>query len=207
MATQTGVITLNGIKIIECDVNPSLAGLSATTGSIACAKDGSGLFYKFDSGDTQWYIYSGDSATVKTLTGDVTSIIDTATVLTDTTFAMEANARYYVYATGRVGCNNTGGIKFGQNSPSGSLCRVRAFGTVNTLASYNTVLLSTSGALYPPSAFFSSVSGAAGMIEFTGIVTNGSTAGDFQFIFASVVAGQTTTVYADSFYMEVKKIN
>lgn len=55
MATQTGVITLNGIKIIECDVNPTTTGgLSAPIGSIASAKDGSGMFYKSASGDIDW---------------------------------------------------------------------------------------------------------------------------------------------------------
>lgn len=55
MATQTGVITINGIKIIECDVNPTTTGgLAAPIGSIASAKDGSGMFYKSASGDTDW---------------------------------------------------------------------------------------------------------------------------------------------------------
>jgi hypothetical protein len=55
MANQTGVITVNGIKIIECDVNPSIGlGLSAPIGSIASARDGSGLFYKNSFGDTSW---------------------------------------------------------------------------------------------------------------------------------------------------------
>lgn len=61
MATQTGVITINGIKIIECDISPITGiGLSAPIGSIASAKDGSGLFYKQGLIDTAWN-YSGAS--------------------------------------------------------------------------------------------------------------------------------------------------
>ena len=55
MAIQTGVITVNGINIIECDTNPSIGiGLIAPVGSIASAKDGSGMFYKSSSGNTDW---------------------------------------------------------------------------------------------------------------------------------------------------------
>lgn len=54
MATQTGVITINNIKVIECDVSPAISGLSAPVGSLALAKDGSGLFYKNTSSNTDW---------------------------------------------------------------------------------------------------------------------------------------------------------
>lgn len=55
MATQTGVITINGIKIIECDVSPALdGGLVASIGSFASAKNGAGLFYKNNSGNNDW---------------------------------------------------------------------------------------------------------------------------------------------------------
>lgn len=62
MATQTGVITVNGIKIIECDTNPATGlGLSAPIGSLASAKDGSGIFYKNSSSDTAWSLQINSS--------------------------------------------------------------------------------------------------------------------------------------------------
>lgn len=62
MAIQTGVITLNGIKIIECDSSPALGlGLIAPIGSFASAKDGSGFFYKFGVADNGWSSSGGIS--------------------------------------------------------------------------------------------------------------------------------------------------
>lgn len=69
MATQTGVITIGSIKAIVCDSDPSISsGLSASIGSFASASDGSGLYYKFGSGNTDWQTYNTKATTGVALT-------------------------------------------------------------------------------------------------------------------------------------------
>lgn len=50
-----GKITVGGILTMEVDKSPATdGGVAATMGSLALAKDGSGLFYKFGNADTDW---------------------------------------------------------------------------------------------------------------------------------------------------------
>jgi hypothetical protein len=55
MANILGIQTVNGILIIQTDVNPTLTGgVDAPVGSMALAGDGSGFFYKNGASLTDW---------------------------------------------------------------------------------------------------------------------------------------------------------
>ena len=205
--TQTGnagkVLGTNGSVLSwTTATGSSTVGLASLSQTIAA-----GTTTASPSEDAVYNYIATKTTTLQTILADAVTTLSTAVLITGTTFSMQPNSVYLVHAIGRVGCNNTGGVKFGQNTPSGSICRVRAFGTTNTFASYNTVLLSTSGALYPSSAYFNSVSGASGMIQFDGLVTTSATGGNFELLFSSVTAGQTSTIYSDSFVITYYKIN
>ncbi len=54
MANILGKSTLNGILIVSSSTTPLTGGVSAPIGSFCLAIDGSGMFSKFGSGDTDW---------------------------------------------------------------------------------------------------------------------------------------------------------
>jgi parallel beta-helix repeat protein len=57
MAVNKGQITVNNLKVIESDTDPTTGGgLAAEIGSLAMAADGSGIYEKIGSGDTAWSI-------------------------------------------------------------------------------------------------------------------------------------------------------
>lgn len=155
------------------------------------------------SGNAVFDYVETKSAFIKKLTGDVTSIITTETVLTDTTFAVEANSTYVIRGRMTVGCSGTGGVKIGGNFPSGSISNIHTFGRTSSSTTFNSSGISTSGLL---GGTFNTVASQAGFVEFNGILNTSVTAGNFEFIFASIVAGQTSTIAASGFYLEYFKI-
>lgn len=55
MAVELNQITVGDILVATCDVNPiTSGGLDLPQGSVATALDGSGIFYKFGPGITDW---------------------------------------------------------------------------------------------------------------------------------------------------------
>lgn len=74
--SNLGSITLNEIQIFEIDSDPTINGLTASTGSLAILTDGSKMFLKNGEGDTAWiavspnskYVYSTNSNTTITST-------------------------------------------------------------------------------------------------------------------------------------------
>lgn len=65
MAVILGIQTINNVLIISTDVNPTLTGgVDAPIGSLVLASDGSGNFYKTNTGLTDWRTISVDDTTL-----------------------------------------------------------------------------------------------------------------------------------------------
>ncbi len=205
----------NGTTLqITVDGNPSLSsGTPAPIGSSAEATDGSGVFYKFGSGDTDWsqsastsYVASAitaASSTFKKVSADVTSTIDTETVITDLTHPILANSTYVVRGRLALGCNGVGGVKVGVKVPSGSVVSGSALGRSANTTSFVVCSMAASGTL---SGALNTVNSQGGQAYIEIVVTTSSTAGNFEFIFASQTAGQTSTIIAVGSYLEYIKI-
>jgi len=126
------------------------------------------------------------------VTANVTTTVITASTITGlTTFILEANSTYNIIGQFFVGCNNTGGVKFGNTLPAGGASYIMFFGasTSNALflqtASANGGLVGTA---------FNRVNGSS-QVTFSGLITTVATAGAVSMQFASGTAAQTSTVY------------
>jgi len=126
------------------------------------------------------------------VTANVTTTVITASTITGlTTFTLEANSTYNLNGQFYVGCNNTGGVKFGNTLPAGavSLYYLNGISTVGTgflqTASSNGALTATG---------INRVNGFS-YLTFSGLITTAATAGTVSMQFASATAAQTSTVY------------
>lgn len=144
------------------------------------------------------------SSTFKKLTADVTSTIDTETVLTDMTFPMLANSIYYIRGRASVGCNGVGGVKMGIKFPAGATGNFTAIGRTANNTSFVGLTSAVSGAL--PTGL-NTVNSQGGYCFIEILLVVGSTAGDFELIFASQTAGQTSTIIAAGTVLEYSKIS
>jgi len=120
-----------------------------------------------------------------------TTVIAASTITGLTTFILEANSTYNINGQFLIGCNNTGGVKFGNTLPAGavSLYYITGISTAGTLflqtASSNGALSATG---------INRVNGTSTMI-FGGLITTAATAGTVDMQFASATATQTSTIY------------
>lgn len=107
------------------------------------------------------------------------------------TTSLEANKSYILFASIRMGCNNTGGVNFGINVPTG------ATGAISTVAptTGTSVLqfVGTAGNVLSATSIIRT--NTTYTLYFYGRVLMGSTTGTVQFTFASAVSGQTSTIY------------
>jgi len=126
------------------------------------------------------------------VTANVTTTVITASTITGlTTFILEANSTYNIIGQFFVGCNNTGGVKFGNTLPAGGASYIMFFGasTSNALflqtASANGGLVGTA---------FNRVNGSS-QVTFSGLITTVATAGAVSMQFASGFGTQTSSIY------------
>ena len=129
---------------------------------------------------------------------NVTTTLDTASDITGLSVAVAANKIYRVTATLFVGCNNTGGVKFAINAPSGAvgLSGVWTGSAAGVTASQVVKMQTTLGNL--TNIAFVRVNNSGGMAQFVGYITTSSTAGNIVLQFASGVASETSTIFIGS---------
>jgi hypothetical protein len=143
------------------------------------------------------------SSTIKTLTIDQSTTLATAVNITDLVYTMVANAKYIVrgqvYHTG----SGTGGQVFGFNLPASTTMLVSTLGRTTSNSTVGWFRLTVSGGFNTAT----NLTPTGGCVqEISGTVTTGATAGDLQMIFASGVAGQTSTLYAEGTYLEIIRV-
>lgn len=137
------------------------------------------------------------------VTSDVTTTADTAGDVTGLGFAIAASEVWCAEFHLKIGCNNTGGVKFAITVPASATFMATVQGSSTSPSSLTTSILATSGAL--SSSSFSAVNSANCWLKVSVCVVNSTNAGSVQLQFASTTAGQTSTVYANS-YVIARKI-
>lgn len=142
-------------------------------------------------------------STIIKLSADVTSTITTETVVSDFNYAVSANSTYIIRGRLAIGCNGTGGVNLGSKFPSGAINSGNAIGRTATSSSFFSVSLGTNGTL---SGALNAANSQFGFAFVEAVLTVGATAGNFELIFASVIAGQTSTIIANGSYLEYIKL-
>jgi hypothetical protein len=127
---------------------------------------------------------------------NVTTTSTSAANVTGASFAIGANENWSFEFYGRIGCDNTGGVKFAADVPSGATLLAQAVGVGASATTVTSALLTSDNAL--SGVAFNSVNDQNGWVRITGHVRNSSNAGNIQITFASATSGQTSTVYVDS---------
>ena len=136
---------------------------------------------------TFWQYSKEYYATVNSTTTAITA----SNITGLTTFILEANSTYAINAVFLIGCNGTGGVKFGNTLPAGGASYIYYVGTSTAVNGFSQVN-SVNGAL--TAAAHNRFSGATSL-TFGGAITTVATAGAVSMQFASGVAAQTSTIY------------
>jgi hypothetical protein len=141
MAIKLGTTTLNKTFVFSVDTDPSInTGLAAPIGSMAIAMDGSGIFFKSNSGDTNWSASTGGGGGSFT-GGTLTSALNEAkssNIAGATTIDLATSTGNLVHVTGSTWTSTSLGIL-----PAGST-RELIFDGVGTLV-YNATSLILQG--------------------------------------------------------------
>ena len=128
------------------------------------------------------------------VTSNVTTTTTLASAITGlTTFILEANSTYAISGQFLIGCSTSGGVKFGNSLPSGATSYINYSGS-GTGVTTSTQQPSTNGALI---SIAINRYGGSSLLIFGGLITTAATAGVVDMQFASGVASQTSTIYAD----------
>jgi hypothetical protein len=126
--------------------------------------------------------------------GDITTTSNTASNITGlVTSTLAANSTYYFSGRFRIGCNNTGGMKFAVTVPTGAtphIAFLAANNTGGTAFAVTTVIAASTLSAVNVNAF-----SGTGTCIVHGVVVTSATAGTVQFQFASGTSGQTSTIY------------
>jgi hypothetical protein len=132
----------------------------------------------------RYYYVTSNATTTSTLASAITGM---------TTFILEANSTYNLSGQFLIGCNNTGGVKFGNTLPAGGASYIYYVGASTSTAVY-LQQPSTNGTL---TATAHNRFNSATHLQFGGLITTAATAGTVDMQFASDVGGQTSTIYGN----------
>lgn len=136
--------------------------------------------------------------------GDITTTANTAQNITGMSFAVEANSTYFIRGYIRIGCNNTGGVKFALTVPAASSLSVNFQGSTTNNTTFGTFNAIASGTL-TASPFCTENQTNRGVVV-NGTIVTGANAGTVQFQFASNTATQTSTIFLEGTCIFAKKI-
>lgn len=134
-------------------------------------------------------MYPGASNVTDT-TGGLVSV-------TGMSFAIAASEVWAFECWMQTQCNNTGGILYGINGPSGSAVRAMAQGASTGITAQTSAVISALNTV--TAVAFNTVSSAGGRSMISGTMTNGATPGTWQLQFAAGVSTQTATIFKESF--------
>lgn len=149
-------------------------------------------------GENPEYILDVDADTPTTLA--------TATDIPGLSINLEANSVYIVEGYIGNGCNNTGGVRFGFVTPSGSTYRLMLDGMTSGSTAFARNFFSADG-IVAFSYTTLNTSGNGSFVKINGKITVGANAGVFKLQFASGTAGQTSTIYKENSWMKLTKVS
>jgi hypothetical protein len=136
--------------------------------------------------------------------GNQSTTSATATAITDLiTPTLEANSRYIINAHIHIGCNNTGGVLFAIDIPSGSVY-LSYQGRTSSGTAYRAITNNSDATLF--SSAFSTFNNSLGFVTVCGEIATGVSGGTAQLMFASGTAGQTSLIYQEGTWVFIKKI-
>ncbi len=137
--------------------------------------------------------------------GDQPTSSNVATAITDLiTPTLAINKRYYIDGYLHVGCNNTGGVKWQLTLPTGATMNLGYLGHTTSSGVFAQTVQNASATL---GAAMCTVNSPNCYIRISGEITMSSTSGTAQFGFASGTNTQTSTVYQQGTYFNLKQLN
>jgi hypothetical protein len=134
---------------------------------------------------------------LKHVAADQTTTLNTAVDITGMVFAALANTKYRVQGKFRIGCNNSGGVKFAITVPGAATMFMTIFGFTTGAGVYLSSSVTGSGTL--TTGAFCQVNSSNGWVQIDGTITTVGTAGNIQVQFASATSTQTSTIYSESY--------
>lgn len=143
------------------------------------------------------------NSVIKITTGDQTTTSNVAANVTDLVFSLQANSVYTIYGVLNFGCNNTGGVKFAATIPASTTISLWLNGRSANATSPVIVPIVASATLTVTA--MCTLNGGGGCL-IAGTITTGSTAGSFQFMFASGVNTETSTMKQEGTFMNISKV-
>lgn len=195
--SQTGAGT--STTILHGGTTPSYSAVSLSadvTGTLPLANGGTG-------GTTMVTARSGLGInTILMTSGDQTTTSNASANITDLVTAVDANSVYTFVGQMKIGCNNTGGVKFAVTIPASAtmMFTVFSFGASATAFVANAITVTntlTTNAVC-------TVNGTGGM-HILGTVTTAGTSGNVQFKFASGNNTETSTIYKEGTFITATK--
>jgi len=159
---------------------------------------GSGISITNGAGSITIASTSASVPAIASVTGsDVTTTNATATDVTGLTIPVAANTKYRVTVVLYIGCNNTGGVKFGISGPSGTTITSGVWAGSSTTVNGAQVTRSANLNALTGTAFIRANLSTASA-TFTGYISTSSTTGNITIQFASANAGETSTIFIGS---------
>lgn len=140
------------------------------------------------------FLTGGNQSTTSNVATNITDLVSPT---------LTASKRYRIHGVIKVGCNNTGGIRFQITLPSGASMDISLSGSNTSNTAYINATITSSATL---SAQVNSFNGLS-MLRVDGEISLGVTAGTIQFGFASGINTQTSTVYQLGTHLTVTQIN
>jgi len=141
--------------------------------------------------------------TSKLTGGDQTTTSASATNITDLVISVEANTRYLISGGIRVGCSSTGGVKLAVDIPASASMFITGFSRSNSGTAFTLSNITVDATL---SGAFSTTGTSSAIIYLSGEISIGASAGNVQFMFASGVGGETSTVYQLGSFVRLEKL-
>jgi hypothetical protein len=211
------VMTLDGSgfadKFLRCravSTDKFVVDLSGNVTGSSFVGDGSSLTNIYKPSGTDVAIADGGTgastaASARTNLGFASAVVSGSNVTTTSTsagnvtgasFSIGANENWSFDFYGRIGCDNTGGVKFAVDVPGGATLLAQAVGIGSNATTLSSALLTSDNSL--SGTAFNTSNDQNGWVRIAGHIRNSSTSGNVQITFASATSGQTSTVYVDS---------
>lgn len=141
-----------------------------------------------------FFLTGGDQSTTSNVATNITDLVSPT---------LTASKRYRIHGVIKVGCNNTGGIRFQITLPSGASMDISLSGSNTSNTAYINATITSSATLSAQVQSFNGLS----MLRVDGEISLGVTAGTIQFGFASGINTQTSTVYQLGTQLTLTQIN
>lgn len=215
--TLTSLTTGTTVAVLISNANTSSGSLNVdSTGAKPIVKLGNvplderdlvaGMIYIFVYDGTNWQtdINTGIVLTPSDQTTTVATIGQAGNFISGLSLFLQANSVYYFRGYLKIGCNNTGGVKFAVGTPGSATVFINFFGSTTnntTFGSFNAIAADTLIA----TAFCQENQSARG-VQVNGAITT-TNSGSVYFKFAAGVAGQTASIFEEGSFIVVNKIS